>query len=112
MCAREVAADYRNGLRAARIAAGYLLLILGCFAGAIALSVGGAGPEATSLAATLATLPGSALVVGALASAASRPDAAGTAGWAFHAAELVALLAVGVLQAWLLWRVGRGDRLP
>ena len=108
---REAAVYYRNGPAAARVAtvyAGFVVVVGVLVLADLAL----AGPHSVRTAALfLAALPGSILVVLAIAASPVLPATSGVLATGFLLGEICLLIGGGLAQSWMLWRLGRGPRL-
>lgn len=108
---REAAVLYRNGPAAARVATAYAGLVV--LVGVLVLAdLALGGPHSVRTAALfLAALPGSIAVAIAVAASPVLPDTSGVLASVFLLGEICLLTGAGLVQSWVLWRLGRGPRL-
>lgn len=108
---RETAALYRNGPAAARVATAYagFVVVVGVLV-LTDLALGGQDGVRT-LALFLAALPGSIAVAVVIAASPVLPATSGVWAAVFLLVEICLLTGAGLVQSWVLWRLGRGPRM-
>ena len=109
---REAAVLYRNGPAAARIATAYAGLVV--LVGVLVLAdLALGGPHSVrTVALFLAALPGfDRRSRSSSPRRPSLPDTSGVLASVFLLVEICLLTGAGLVQSWVLWRLGRGPRL-